>query len=47
MQAQEVADHEPECKVYFALTKCDLLDQPPGIGVIEADLEPSPHESGT
>lgn len=47
MQAQEVAEMEPDCKIYFAMTKCDLLDQPPGIGVGETNLEPSPQESGT
>ena len=46
LQAQEVTHHEPECKIYFAMTKCDLLDQPPGIGNDSSTLEPSPQESG-
>ena len=28
MQVQEVAEHEPACKIYLALTKCDLLERP-------------------
>lgn len=46
MQAQEVAQHEPDCKLYFAMTKCDQLNQPPGIGNDSSTLEPSPQESG-
>jgi len=42
-----VAEHEPNCKVYFALTKCDLLEQLPGVGTDASHLEPSPQESGT
>ncbi|DBA94866.1 TPA: Ras-related protein Rab-24 [Trebouxia sp. C0004] len=42
---QEVAEHEPDCKIYFALTKCDLLEQLPGIGIDASHLEPSPQES--
>lgn len=47
IQVREVAEHEPDCKVYFALTKCDLLEQLPGIGTDASHLEPSPQESGT
>ena len=46
IQAQEVMQHEPDCRIYFAMTKCDLLDQPPGIGNDGSTLEPSPQESG-
>lgn len=46
IQANEVTQHEPECKIYFAMTKCDLLDQPPGVGTDGSTLEPSPQESG-
>lgn len=46
MQAQEVSQNEPGCKIYFAMTMCDLLDQPPGIGTEGSSLEPSPQESG-
>ena len=46
MQAQEVTQHEPDCKIYFAMTKCDQLDQPPGIGNDGSTLEPSPQDSG-
>ena len=47
MQAQEVRQHEPDCRIYFAMTKCDLLDHPPGIGKNGSNFEPSPQESGT
>lgn len=46
MQVQEVTEHEPDCKVYFALTKCDLLEQPPAVGSNGSQLDPSPQESG-
>ena len=42
-----MTEHEPDCKLYFALTKCDLLEQLPGIGTDASHLEPSPQESGT
>ncbi|KAL3162934.1 Ras- protein Rab-24 [Trebouxia sp. C0010 RCD-2024] len=43
--AQEVTHNEPNCKVYFAMTMCDLLDQPPGIGIDGSSLDPSPQDS--
>lgn len=46
IQVQEVIQHEPDCKVYFALTKCDLLEQPPAFSSHTSNLEPSPQESG-
>lgn len=41
MQAKEVTDHEPDCRIYFAMTKCDLLEQLPSVGV-EPLAEASP-----
>lgn len=46
MQAQEVKHNEPNCKIYFAMTMCDLLDQPPGIGTDGSSPDPSPQDSG-
>ena len=47
MQVQEVSQHEPECKVYFALTKCDLFEQFPAVGSASSQLMESPQESGS
>ena len=47
LQVQEVLHHEPECKVYIALTKCDLLEQFPAVGSDATQRMPSPQESGT
>lgn len=44
LQAKEVTGHEPECRIYFAMTKCDLLDHLPSVGA-EPLAEASP--SGT
>lgn len=41
LQAKEVQDNEAGCRIYFAMTKCDLLEHLPNVGV-EPMAEASP-----
>ncbi|KAK9834963.1 hypothetical protein WJX81_000121 [Elliptochloris bilobata] len=33
---RELRDTQPECRVYLAMTKCDLLEDPPALGPADA-----------
>ena len=40
-QAKEVQENEAGCRIYFAMTKCDLLEHMPNVGV-QSVAEASP-----